>query len=64
MASSLLCIPLTNKEFTKDKIRRGVLKKKQKPRKQEIQKKKKKEINEKCKRKTKKKKTTWYEHKG
>ena len=42
MASTLLYIPLTNKKFTKDKIRRGVLKKKQKPRKQEIQKKKKK----------------------
>ena len=40
MASSLLRIPLCNKEFNKDKIRRGVEKKKHKPRKREIKKRK------------------------
>jgi hypothetical protein len=42
MALSLLRIPLRNKEFNKDKIRRGVEKKKHKPRKREIKKKKRK----------------------
>ena len=45
MASSLLCIPLRNKEFNKDEIRRGVKKKRTSQENDKQKKKKKKKTN-------------------
>ena len=59
MASSLLHIPLTNKEFTKDKIRRGGKHKKISSQENERYKKKNKQKRKNGREKQKRKKTTW-----